>query len=1167
MKLARLLLVLLGATLAGSAAAQCATLGSAADYALWGSNSFSLGSGGSVDGGSGSAAISGTGRAVNQNTGVRLNPSPAPTQPTLAPASFPANASTSDSSAASLPAGSWRTVTVASSTTTTIAAGSTQVHTLTVAAGATLRLHPGTYNVHTLSLGAGASVEAAAAGTVRINIGASLALADDVALNLGGSAADLQVFLYANASAGSVSAAPDRLRGAFVLYARHATNTVTLGDDLALSGALIGYSLSLGNTAAVQYTPAVQAAVAAIDTCVSPDGSSPVVPPIVPPLYLHATGFPDSSLSSSAPTTVVLGNLDNRDSEPGLLLQKGGSGENEGDGTKYQAWRGPSTAATQLSGTLELRLWAALKDNNTSKRGSLTAYLRDCDSTGAGCTLINSTTLTSTPWASSAGWVQKTLSFGAVNHTVASGRLLELKLIVDNNSEDDMWLAYDTTSYGSALGPPVPAVDHYQLTLPSSGLSCTTANVSVTACADSSSPCTLAATGLAGQTATLSASAGTLASATLTFNAAGVASTTISHAAAADGAASTVTLGGESTAATQARRCCPDGANCAAAAACSITWHTAGFLVAAAAGGAAVVPATQTAGSASATHYLRAVRTGTTSGACEAALSGARNVDWAYRCEDPGSCSAANLLSLNGGGATTVQRNDSAAALAYTSVAMTFDASGNAPFTLNFSDVGRISLWARHSVGGTTLSGGSGAFVTRPAGFSITGIRQTAAPQAVNPAAADASGARFMAAGESFTATVTATTSGGAAAPNFGRESSPEGVLLTPTLLQPSPGVAGALANGTVAGTSFTLGVATVANLSYSEVGIVSLTPSVADASYLGTGQVTGMASGAVGRFVPARFALSDTTVLHRAGRVCNPASSFGYLGENAQFTFTLTAQNNSGATTRNYADSFARLDPTAAAAWNLSGRDGATVFSTASGRLLLGSASGSWVAGVANTVSLVLQPTRAAAADGPFDAAFGVAPQDSDGVALQPLNMASSPGGANDRALLGNLALRAGRLQLHNAIGAADRTLALPVRLQHWNGSAWAVNTQDSCTTLPAAAVNFGNLRRTLTLADTAVLGDTTVSAGVGALRLAAPGGGRSGTVDVALSLGGGSADASCLQPWAPGVGDAATAGANLAYLRGAWCSATMDQDPAARASFGLPRAQHHLVHRREQF
>jgi MSHA biogenesis protein MshQ len=323
----------------------------------------------------------------------------------------------------------------------------------------------------------------------------------------------------------------------------------------------------------------------------------------------------------------------------------------------------------------------------------------------------------------------------------------------------------------------------------------------------------------------------------------------------------------------------------------------------------------------------------------------------------------------------------------------------------------------------------------------------------------------------------------------------------------------------------------------------------------------------AIGRFVPARFALSVTSITHRSGLSCSPASTFSYLGETFRVGLTLTAQNASGATTTNYTGSFAKLDPTQASAWRLAGRDGSTLFTTGSSRLSLGSATGSWSAGVTSGATLTASALRSTSPDGPFSAAFGVAPVDSDGVALAAFDMASAQGGSNDRATVGTVSLRFGRLRLSNAIGAADRVLALPATLQYWNTSHWATNTLDSCTSVSANAVSFGNLRRTLTTSDTAVTGALTFSAGVGTLRLAAPGSGHSGTVDVALSLGTATTDTSCLQPWTPGAGDAATTGANLAYLRGAWCGSTWGQDPSARASFGLQRTQDHTIYRRENY
>jgi MSHA biogenesis protein MshQ len=715
-----------------------------------------------------------------------------------------------------------------------------------------------------------------------------------------------------------------------------------------------------------------------------------------------------------------------------------------------------------------------------------------------------------------------------------------------------------------------PPVDHYEVSLPSSSIACLGSTVTVTACADSSRPCTNRAAGLLGQTATLSTSAATLGSPLLVFDANGVASTTLSFPTASDGSVVAVSLSNESTAATAPRQCCPDGTACSAANSCATTFRTAGFVIAAAAGASEATLPAQTAGTASATHFLRAVQTGTSTKACEAALTGANAVDWASQCNNPATCSSGNRMTVTGSSAVAVPGNPGSGVSSWASVPMVFDSNGNAPFSVSLADVGQVSLFVRRLGAGlqtTPLTGRSNAYVTRPAGFTVTGIRQTAAPGTANPAAADAAGARFVAAGESFSATITATTSSGAAAPNFGRETVPEGVLLTPALVAPAGGAAGTLSNGSVAGSSFSAGVATVTALAFSEVGIVRLTPSVADGNYLGAGPVSGSASVTIGRFVPARFVVSGGSATHRSALACSPASTFSYLGENFRLGLTLAAQNSAGSTTLNYAGAFAKFDPAAAGAWNLAGRDGSTVFTAAGGRLALGSASGSWTAGVAAGVTLTAQATRAASPDGPFNADFGVAPTDSDGVTLAAPDMASTAGGGNDRARVATLPLHFGRLRLANAIGPADRELAVPVAAQHWTGSTFDTHTLDSCTTLPAASVSFGNLRRTLTTADTAVLGSVTLAAGVGRLRLAAPQGGRSGTYDLALSLGGGAADASCLQPWTPGAGDAATAGANLAHLRGAWCGGAFGNDPSARASFGLASGHEALVYRRENY
>lgn len=692
-------------------------------------------------------------------------------------------------------------------------------------------------------------------------------------------------------------------------------------------------------------------------------------------------------------------------------------------------------------------------------------------------------------------------------------------------------------------------VHHYELSLPSTGVACLASTVTVTACADASSPCTNPATTVAGYTAALSTGAGTLGTNTLSFDASGRASTTLQHPTASNGATATVTLSSEQISAPNLRQCCPNGSACSNANSCSISFSTAGFIIAASANGVAATLPTQTAGLPSATYYLRAVKTSTTTQACEPALTGNRAVDWALRCNNPSTCSSGNRLTLTGTSAATIASNPHSGVTSSTPLTMAFDANGNAPFSINYADVGQITLQASKAAEGTlltALAGVSNAFVVKPAGFALSAIVQTAAPQLANPAAASAAGNRFVKAGESFGLTVTAQTSGGATTPNFGRETTPEGVLLAPALVLPAGGAAGTLANATLVGGSFVNGVASADTLSYSEVGIINLTASVASGSYLGSGNVTGPTSGNVGRFVPDHFALTPGTPVGAC------SGSFSYFGQDGFTTpFTLTAQNAANATTLNYSDGFAKLEPTSWSSYGFSATG------LAAGSLLASGASaptGVWIAGVA-AVSAVHQVSRPSALAAETGVTVRATPTDSDGV-----TMATTAVGAATP-------LRWGRLRLSNAFGKAGAALQLPVVAEHWSGNAWVLNSADSCTTVPAASVALSNPRSSAGGSTTASTSASaiTLTAGSGLLTLAAPSPAGSGlSLDIAINLGSTIADQSCL------ASHPATTGAAKPWLRalnGA-CAASADRDPAARASFGIfsPETRK-TVHVREIF
>ena len=122
----------------------------------------------------------------------------------------------------------------------------------------------------------------------------------------------------------------------------------------------------------------------------------------------------------------------------------------------------------------------------------------------------------------------------------------------------------------------------------------------------------------------------------------------------------------------------------------------------------------------------------------------------------------------------------------------------------------------------------------------------------------------------------------------------------------PSGGDAAALNNASALG-AFSAGSATGTTFNWPEVGIITLTPGVAN--YLGSGAVTGTASGNVGRFYPNGFAVALNTPVF--GTAC-AAGGFSYLGQPLTYTVapvaTATAQALGGATTRNYTGAFMKI-------------------------------------------------------------------------------------------------------------------------------------------------------------------------------------------------------------------------------------------------------------------
>jgi hypothetical protein len=131
----------------------------------------------------------------------------------------------------------------------------------------------------------------------------------------------------------------------------------------------------------------------------------------------------------------------------------------------------------------------------------------------------------------------------------------------------------------------------------------------------------------------------------------------------------------------------------------------------------------------------------------------------------------------------------------------------------------------------------------------------------------------------------------------------------------------------------------------------------------------------------------------------------------------------------------------------------------------------------------------RADLSDGPYATLnIGIAPQDADGVGVAPasFNLDADNSGSNERVLLGTTEARYGRLLIANTYGSELLGLPVNVRAQYWNGTSYATNIADNCTSL--AAANFAVVQGAGATITTTVVGGGTMANGTGTIKLNKP-------------------------------------------------------------------------------
>ena len=476
---------------------------------------------------------------------------------------------------------------------------------------------------------------------------------------------------------------------------------------------------------------------------------------------------------------------------------------------------------------------------------------------------------------------------------------------------------------------------------------------------------------------------------------------------------------------------------------------------------------------------------------------------------------------------------------------LTFDENAAADFALNYADAGSLNLHARFEGSGVEaeleMTGSTTQpFIVAPDHFVVT--------SPLNNTTSGGSTTGIAAA--PFSATITAVCYGGTVTPNFAADT----FLTAEEPHQPSSGVLGGLGNGLLDLNTFSDGVSTPNNLTYSEVG--NFTLQAESKEYLGSDMdISG--SLVVGRFIPAHFELTQGTLINRIDSGCSPDSSFTYLDENLEFTYQLEAQNSAGAATKNYIANFAKFDGSGTQLSPVIYIGGAVakdpdgISTNLTSRLDYHSAGqdSPWSDG-AGSFRVKLNVNRLANPDGYFDdARFGVYVKDEDGVQIANPDLDVDGDLSMDYTQVAPATtLGYGRLHLQNAHGSELLDLAVPLQAEYWDGDAFVINPFDGCTSFTEAdlaltsakgngsgnaPIEVNNGKTT-----TATINNQPLLLGDGSLEFSAPGTGGDGWVDVELTV--------------------------PSYLQFDW-HGTGDENPTSRATFGIYKGSENIIYLRE--
>jgi MSHA biogenesis protein MshQ len=487
-----------------------------------------------------------------------------------------------------------------------------------------------------------------------------------------------------------------------------------------------------------------------------------------------------------------------------------------------------------------------------------------------------------------------------------------------------------------------------------------------------------------------------------------------------------------------------------------------------------------------------------------------------------------------------------------TAVNLTFDGNAESSLSVRYADAGQVQLTA-HFEGSGDEAGlvmehveGSDTFIAVPAKLLVSAEQTDGNP--LN--STDPDGSYHIAAGEDFYVTVSGACADNTVTPNFAAATTLKAV----TPFQPATGRLGDFTPATLAATAYSAGVAEDVTATYSEVGTVTLQAVAAD--YLGTGtDVTGT-SATIGRFTPYHFAVSLNSPEFATGCA---TGGFTYIGQPFGYAtapvITVTAQNKQNETTENYEGEWWKMAsgnltekkyPSAAGTLVLSGLPGTdpTVTPLIDGMGLVKFSAGSGL-----VFERDYDPVE------PFDAdiALKINVLDGDDIAAtaNPVTFGEATAGGGMDFDNGK-EMRWGRLAMQNAYGSERVALAMPLRAEYYSGSAFVPNNADGCTGLALSKITLSNSSGSVTADNPIQVGDSGSSSAsllnnpmvAGEAGLSFSASGDDGYIDVQPDL------------------------SSMAWLQYDWDGDdSHDDNPTARASFGLFKGRPALIYLRENY